>query len=365
MSRISDVIVVGGGVIGCASAWFLAREGLSVTLLERGQLAERASGANAGMLLPFGETNLGGPFLAWGLRSLALFAELCAELRERSGIDPEFEASGALHVAFDAEAALRLRAKAERFAEHGLRWLDGDDLRSQESSLARELVGGVWSPLEAHVRPPLLTRALAAAAADLGAHIERGVTVTAIRSVGRRVVGVETTDGSFDADHVVASAGAWTPALLSRPLPIEPLRGQLAILDLDEPMLRTIVVGAPAYLVPKRDGSLVIGATEERVGFDNRVTSEGMRGLLAGAEALAPRLGQAAFRRGWAGLRPATPDGLPLLGPSPDLDGLVIAAGHTRNGVLLGPITGQLVRDLILGKDLSDEARAFSLDRFA
>ena len=144
---MSDGIGVGGGVIGCASAWFLAREGLSVTLLERGNLAERASGADAGMLLPFGETNLGGPFLAWALRSLALFPELCAELRQRSGIDPELDASGALHVAFDAEAALRLRAKAERFAEPGLRFLARDALLSQQSSLARALVGCPSPPL--------------------------------------------------------------------------------------------------------------------------------------------------------------------------------------------------------------------------
>jgi glycine oxidase len=364
VSRTSDVVVVGGGVIGCASAWALAREGFSVTLLERDDLAERASGANAGMLLPFGETEREGPFLRWALRGLALFPELCEELRERTGIDPELETSGALHVATDEAAARSLAERAERFAGYGLEWIEAERVRSEEAALSPDLFGAVWSPDEAHVRPPLLTRALAAAAAGLGARIERGVRVTGLGGAGGRVGSVETTGGAFACARVLLCAGAWTPELAPRPLPIVPVRGQLVILDPDAPPLRAIVMGWPTYLVPKRDGSVVVGATEERVGFDERVTAEGVRGLLASAESIAPCLGQAAVRGSWAGLRPATPDGLPLVGALPEHEGAWVAAGHTRNGVLLGPITAHLVRDLLLGKPLPPDVHALSPDRF-
>lgn len=365
MSGRADVVVVGGGVAGCASAWYLAREGVSVTLVERDDVAAQASGAAAGMLRPFGEAEQGGPFLAWAERSLALFPELCAELRERSGVDPEFEPSGALYLAGGDDEARVLRAKAARLAGREIEWLDDRAARDLESGLAPGLAGALFAPREAHVRSALLTQAYAAAAGELGARIECGVACQALRREAGRLVGIDTSDGPRAAGAVLLCAGVWTPATAPRPLPIEPVRGQILSLDNARPPLRHIVVGADAYLVPRRDGRVVVGASEERVGFDRRVTADGVRRLLAAAPRLVPALADCAFRDAWAGLRPATPDGLPLVGPVPGVDGLLVAAGHHRNGVLLSPVTGRLVADLVLGKTPPPDADAFRVDRFA
>lgn len=365
MSGRPDALVVGGGVIGTACAWFLAREGLSVTLLERDDLASRASGAAAGMLLPFGEAEAEGPFLHWATRSLALFPELCSELHERSGIDPELERCGALHVAASEDTERALRAKAELFAAHGLEWLTAAELRALEPHVEPELRGAVFSPAESHVRSALLTRAFAAAAAELGARVERGVAATGLECEGSRVTGVGTEAGARSAGCVVLCAGAWSGPLAPFALPVEPVKGQILSLDAPTPAFRHVLVSPEVYLVPKRDGSVVAGATVEHTGFDCRVTAGGMAGLLQAATGLAPCLRDVGFRDGWAGLRPATPDGLPVIGRAPGLAGLIVAAGHFRNGVLLAPVTGRLVAELVQGKAPPERALAFAPDRFS
>jgi len=364
MTRQPDVLVVGGGVIGCSVAWQLAGEGLAVTLLERDELAGQASGAAAGMLLPWGESERESAFLLWAERSLARFPELCAELREASGIDPELELSGALHVADSEAAAGRVRAKARRFADRGLEWLGPEALRELVPQLAPAFVGAAWSPREGHVRSPRLTRAYAGAAAARGARLERGVSVSGLLRSGERVSGVTTAAGPRAAGRVVWCAGAWAAEALPFRLPIQPVRGQILALENTAPPLRRIVVAGGRYLVPKRDGQLVVGATEERVGFDCRVTASGVAWLLDAAIGFAPGLAESSLRGAWAGLRPASPDGLPAIGPVPGLEGLLVACGHHRNGVLLSPITGRLVADAILGKGLPEEAAAFGPERF-
>jgi glycine oxidase len=364
-----DVVVVGGGVVGAAAAWSLAREGVSVALLEREGLASQASGAAAGMLLPLAEAEGPGPLRRFGLRGLERLATLCDELRDRTGIDPEYVASGALQVATSPDRARALEARAHELAEHGCAWLDADAARAREPRLSPDVLGALWSPREAHVRSPLLVRAYAAAAAQLGARIEVGVAVRGLCREGARVVGVRSDAGEWSAPHVVlstgaraADAGAWLGP--GRALAIEPVRGQILALDVPPPRLDAIVLGDGVYLVHKRDGSLVVGATEERVGYDCRVTVAGVESLLAAATKLAPALADAGFRNAWAGLRPATPDGLPMIGPVPGVEGLIIAAGHHRNGVLLSAVTAELVAGVVLGKGMPAGAAAFAPERF-
>ena len=215
--RTSDALVVGGGVVGCAVAYFLARERVAVTLIERDEIALHASGAAAGMLRPMGENRPSEAFFRWGMRSLAMFPELVAELCERSGVDAEFVASGALDIAVSEESAGVLREKARRLAEHGVEWLDAADARAAEPQLTEELVGALWSPREAHVRSPLLARAFAAAAVQLGARIETGVLATGLRLSGTRVTGLETSAGTRSAPHVILCMGAWSPACRCSP----------------------------------------------------------------------------------------------------------------------------------------------------
>ncbi len=375
--RAPDVIVVGGGVVGASVVFHLAREGMSVALLEREGLAAGASGAAAGMLAPIGEAPAPGPLLRLGLQALRGFEALCAELRERSGIDPQYVPSGALRIALSDDEAQAFRARAQAVAEDPelgveLEWLDPAAARALEPALSFATRGAIWSPREGHVLSPLLTRAYAAGAAAMGARIETGVPVEGLVCEGDAVEGVRTSTGPRPAGAVVLCAGPWTPACIgwlpaARPdlLPVVPVRGQIVALEARRPGPGIIVSGSRAHLVPKRDGTLIVGATEEHVGFDCRVTAGGVRTLLDAAPSLVPELAGASFRGASAGLRPGSPDGLPALGAWPGARGLFVAAGHHRNGVLLSALTGRFVADLVRGKALPDEARALALERFA
>ncbi|MGH0036694.1 MAG: glycine oxidase ThiO [Myxococcota bacterium] len=370
----ADVLVVGGGAVGCATAYFLSREGVRVRLLESDGLAGQASGAAAGMLAPLAEADHaggeGGPLFQWGCRSLALYPDLCRLLLDLSGIDAEYEASGLLRLARSEEEARRIRGLAGHHPELGLEWLDARALRTLEPALAPDWQGGLWSPREAHVRSPLLTRAYAAAARQLGAEVVEGERVEGLVIEGDRVVGARTSGGHQDAGQVVVCTGARLGALGEwlgggfTP-PVEPVRGQIVALESPPQPLRSILWDADVYLVPKRDASVVVGATEERVGFDCRVTASGVASLLAGAPRVVPALGRATFRGGWAGLRPGSPDGVPAIGAVPGFRGLWVAGGHHRNGVLLSAVTGQLLRDGLLGKSPDPDARLFDPARWA
>ena len=362
-----DVHVVGGGVIGCSVAYYLARAGASVTLFERDDIAGHASGAAAGMLAPISESSGEGAFFDLGARSLGMFPDLVRELRELSLVDPQYVPSGLLRVAHSPQDAEHLRRQAERLPRYGLRWLSPEQAREQEPHLPSHLHGALWSPEEGHVYSPLLTRAYAQAAVHLGARVERGMPVLGLLRTGTRVEGVRTAAGDRSSGQVVLCAGPWTRFCadwLRVPLPIEPVLGQILALGPPVPPLRSILWGEGAYLVPKLNGQIIVGATEERAGFDCRTTAAGLGGLLQAAQRLAPSLSEAAFSHAWAGLRPDTPDHLPLIGPLPHLDGVTIAAGHFRNGVLLSPVTGQLVSDWVLERRLPDMLRSFLPERF-
>jgi glycine oxidase len=363
VSRAPDALVVGGGVIGAAVAWSLARAGLAVRLVERGEIAGEASGAAAGMLAPIGEGAEAGPALSARLASFALFPELVEALREGSGLDPEYVASGCLRVAEHEDEARVLRAQAEQHAGFGLVWLPAAEVARAAPGVAPAVRahGALFSPRDAHVRSPLLARAFAAAAERLGARVETGIAVHGLLRDGERVCGVLSSAGTLASGLVVLCPGSFAAECAAwigpgARLPIEPVRGQIVALELPPAMPRPIVWGHDAYLVPKLDGSLVVGATSERVGFDRRVTADGVATLLRAARALVPDVGGARFLGAWAGLRPDTPDHLPLVGAWPGTPGLVVAAGHYRNGVLLAPLTGRIVADGVLGKGWAEPA---------
>ena len=366
-ARTFDLIIVGGGVIGVSIAERLALEGLSVALIEADAIGAGASGAAAGMLAPLGEAQGGGPLLDLGLQSLALFDPLCARLKEEAGIDPEFERSGLLEVALDQAEWARLKAKRAFFGAAqstwalppGLELLDGQAVREAERALTPAVLGGLFSPQEAHLRPPLFVRALAQSAMDKGVVIETGVRAERLLRDGRRVIGVQSSAGRIEAEQVVLAAGPWSARLLEASglaadghsaLPVEPIRGQIIQLDPPLPGCRSLCWAPGIYTVPKRDGSWVVGATEEAVGFDRRVTAEGIASLIERVCAVFPGLGEASFGRAWAGLRPVSQDGLPWVGPWSGCEGLFVAAGHGRNGVLLSPVTAQLIAEATLGK---------------
>jgi glycine oxidase len=368
----ADVAVIGGGVVGCAVGYALAREGLSVVLVERDRIAAHASRAAAGMLAPITESLL--QPLAYaepigfdsGIRSLELFPPLVEEIRELSGIDPQLAPSGLLRAAH-AEEADGLREGATRLAELGCEWLEAEEAHKREPRLAAEIAGAVWSPREAHVDSFLLTRALAAAAARRGASFELGTQALGLLTDGDRAVGVRTGSGRIAAAEVVLCTGAWTRLAgewAGAALPVEPIRGQMLSLEAPQPPLDSIVWGRRAYVVPRRTGNVLVGATVEEAGFEVRTTASGVASLLLGCFELLPDLTACSFRDAWAGLRPATPDRLPLIGPVPGREGLAVAAGHYRNGVLLAPLTARLVADWIVRRERSEALRLFDPARF-
>jgi glycine oxidase len=359
--RAADALVVGGGVIGAAVAWRLARAGAAVTLFERDDVAAHATRAAAGMLAPISESLGDGPIFTLGLASLARLEAELDELRALSGIDPAFVRSGALRVARASEAA-PLRARARALEPFGCEWLDADELAKREPGLAPDFTGALHSAREAHVDGWRLALAYLGAAERRGAKVLRGVEVTGLARAGARVVGVHSSAGDFAAQDVVLCTGAWSARArdwLGTPVPVVPVKGQMLALEPSALCHGPILWSADAYLVPRPDGELRVGATVEHAGFDARPTAAGIAALLAGACALVPALRDAALARVWAGLRPGTPDELPLVGPVANAPGAWLAAGHYRNGILLASLTGAA-----LASELLDGARLPGLEAF-
>jgi glycine oxidase len=333
---VTRIVIVGGGVIGCAVAERLSRERRhDVVLLERDAVAAHASGAAAGLLAPYSE----GLTADLAARSYAMFPEL-AERVQRSGIAVEYREQATLIPALAAEEERRLRGG-------GGRWLGPREARDTEPGLAEDVLGAAVVR-EAQVTPVRLVRGLALTAAAQGSEIREGVPVVALRAAGGSVQGVETGGGHVPADVVVIAAGPWSPALaapLGVDLDVRPNRGQLVMLRPRGQGLRNMLVWRGSYLVPKPDGTVVAGSTEEDAGFDDRPTAAGVAGLLEFACRTVPALQDAAVERVWAALRPATPDGEPVIGPVPGLPNLLVATGHNRNGILLAPATAELVAE--------------------
>jgi len=364
-----DVIIVGGGVIGCAIAYNLAQAGARVTILERGEVGGEASGASAGILAPLELSLERGPLLDLCLASLELHPSLADTLRDETGIDVEYLRSGILRVALTDEDADDLRALVERqVVGEVMEWVDAEALRRLEPRLAAAR-GGVYSPQYHQVNAHRLTQALAQGAIARGAALRQGVAVTGFVTSGSRVTGVRTGEGRMVAGHVVIAAGSWTGALgrrLGVSLPVKPMRGQmLAFPDSSSP-LRHILLGEDGgYLAPKANGFLFVGATVEDVGFRKNTTAKGLAGLRRMAATLVPSLVYAEVASDWAGLRPGSPDGLPIFGPVPGWEGLSVASGHFRKGILLAPITGRLMAQWLTQGRTDIPLEPFSPARFA
>lgn len=351
MSSSYDVIVVGGGPVGTACARELARAGRRVLVLDRGPGEGAAWSASAGMLAPQVEAQRDDPLFELGLAGRALYQELAPALREATGIEIGFWQEGVVRVAHGEADAADLRSKVAWQRQHGhlCDWLDAGEV-SERWPWLRPTFGALWAAREGALDPAALVRALRADAERHGATIETD-TVVALERSGDRLTGVRGKARSYSADQVVLAAGAWTGRIeaLPRPVSVEPLRGQALALDWPTQVPRAIVYGKDCYVVP-RGREAIVGATREFAGFRAETTPEGVASLVEGARGLS-----AAFplepRRAWAGLRPVTADGLPILGREPRLRGLWYATGHGRHGILLAAITGVIIRQLVNGED--------------
>lgn len=351
--RVADVLVVGGGVIGCSIAHFLAKAGARVTLVERRRIAEEASWASAGMIAPPKRAEPPSAHARLEKRSFDAYPALVEELREFTGLGVEYARCGELVVALDGGAGAQLRGILPWQRELGLaaEWLDGDEARRREPALRADLAGAAWFPEAGNLRAHRLTAALARSAQLRGAMIREASPVLGLLTEGDRVEGVRIAGGELRADATVLATGAWTAQLgelAGVALPTMPLHGQMLALAGAEPPLRHVISGGGGYLIPRADGTVAVGATVDERGFDAAVTPAGLRWLAD----LVGRLTQgwlgARVASTWAGLRPGSADGLPLLGPAPGRRGLWVAAGHTFYGVLWAPITGELLAGSIV-----------------
>ena len=360
-----DAVIVGGGAIGLCCAWRLAQRGARAIVLDRAEPPAGATRVAAGMLAPIGELAFGEPeLLRMTVAAAELYPRFVAELEAASELGTGYAQHGALHIALDRDEAAELRRvhDLQRSLGLGAEWLPPRRCRELEPGLTPSFNGGVHAPEEAAIDPRRMTAALLKVLAAEGVEVRSGAEVSAALLDGGRIEGVRTGGGEeLRANTVVLAAGAWSGAAAwlpetARP-PVRPVKGQ--ILELrsrspgGEPPCERILASERIYLVPRPDGRLIVGATTEERGFDMTVTAAGVHELLREAYRLLPDVAEMELVEAMAGLRPGTPDNLPLIGRG-SLDGLVLACGHYRNGILLGPLTGEAVAELLDKGQLPD-----------
>ncbi|HMC82895.1 MAG TPA: glycine oxidase ThiO [Candidatus Polarisedimenticolia bacterium] len=358
----SRVLVVGGGIIGCSVARELAGRGCRVTLLERDRVACEATSAAAGILSPQIEAEGPSPFLDLGLESLRLYPQFARELMEETGIDPQLDSRGILQVNLtrEDEVSSGELLRWQKLAGLPVEELSAEEVTTLEPGLSATLLGGLYFPRGAQVDPVPLSRALALAARRRGAEIREGAAVLNFAKRDGRVVGVEMEGGEFlEAEQVVLAAGAWSSALLPGvEARVFPVRGQIVVLDSRRPPRGHPIYTPRGYLVHRRDGRVLVGSTNERVGFRKAVTPRSLIRLVAIALALDPALEDSTLATAWSGLRPGTEDGKPLLGEV--RPGLLAATGHYRGGILLAPVTAALIAEMVLSGTTSSDLAPFS-----
>lgn len=374
MDASNPVVIVGAGVMGLGVAWKLASAGQKVLVLEKNTPGAGASRAAAGMLAPMAELQYDEePLLKFSLESQQRWPSFVQELEADAARSVEYETSGTLLVAWDRDEAEDLKRHYEYQKEMGLnvQWLSGRGLRRMEPMLSPRIVGGVHCADDVQVSNRRYVQALEAAARAKGAEIRSGVEVESLVYEDNEVRGVRTTTGeTISAKTTVIAAGAWSHSLGIKsvvPLHIRPVKGQMMALQMDpkHPLLQHVIRRRleGVYLVPKQDGTLVIGGTSEEMGFDDRITAYGLRHLLEHAFEMVPGIDELAVKETWVGFRPASSDSGPLLGWS-SVPGLAMITGHFRHGIQLSPLSIDVVSAAILVDALPEVARPFVPARF-
>jgi glycine oxidase len=357
----ADVVIVGGGVVGLALARVLALRGLQITLVERGATGAEASWAAGGMLAPQAEADAADPFFALACASRDAYPAFAANLFNETGIDIELDRTGTLYLAFAETEAAEIKRRYDWQTGTGLavEFLTGDEARALEPVLSARVCAALRFPLDGQVENRRLLAALRRAADVHGVRVLEHTEVAAVRVAGERVCGVETTHGFIGAEAVVVACGAWSSLLPIEFAPrrteqetfmphVEPVRGQMLCFAAWPAIVRHVVYGPRAYLVPRRDGRLLAGSTSEHAGFEKAVTAAGLHAITTHALEIAPAVGALPLVDSWAGLRPHGVNDWPIVGASPEVPNLYFATGHYRNGILLAPRTADLLAELII-----------------
>ena len=366
------VAIIGGGVIGLAVARALALRGVrDVLLLERDGLGAEASSAAAGMLAPQAEAKRAHEFFYLTCESRDMYPAFAAALLEETGIDIELETTGTLYLAFTQHDAEELDKRYEWQKQGGLpvESLSGEAARKLEPAICEDVRAALKFPLDTQVENRRLLSALASANERLGVRMETGTAVVSLKIARGRVAGVETSRGFVAAERVVIAGGAWSSLLgasdIALPnLRIKPVRGQMLCFEAKPQIARHVIYSPRGYIVPRRDGRLLAGSTTEHAGFEKHVTAAGVQSILSAALEISPRIASLPMTDSWAGLRPRAADTLPVLGPCAEIEGVFYATGHYRNGILLAPITGEVIARAIVDKIFPATLKIFSPDRF-
>jgi glycine oxidase len=367
MSVSYGCVVVGGGIVGAAVARVLAARGIRILLLDRAMPGSEASGAAAGMLAPQIEVLADDPILPLAIAARQRYADLVPELDRRTGVNVGYAGGGSVQVALGLEDVAPLQAQVGAQAALGLRaeWLDPAALRRRHPGVGPAALGALFAPDDARVNNVTLTAALLADAVRHGAEVADHEEATEIVIGAARVTAVATTRRRYATNAVVVAAGAWSPSLrgLPRVLPIEPVRGQMAVVTWPAGEPTGVLFGRHVYIVPRGEDAL-LGSTMEHAAFAKDTTPGGLGEIFSGTAALLPAIAAQRIHRSWAGLRPVTPDGRPLIGPDPDVAGLWYATGHGRKGILLGPLTGEIIGDLVVDGSTSWDITPCAVTRF-
>jgi glycine oxidase len=365
----AEVVVIGGGVIGLAIARALALRGATdVCLIERSRLGQEASFAAGGMLAPQAEANARDDFFTIATRSRDMYANFAASLREETGTDVELDTAGTLYLAPTYHDLVEIEKRHEWQTAAGLvvEKLTPAEARELEPCISNTVVGALRFPLDVQVENRRLLSALANSVTKLGVTVVTETSVESIKVVRDRISGVQTSRGFTSCRTVVVAAGAWSGLipLGKSAIPMEPIRGQMISFDARPQLCRHVIYSPRGYIVPRQDGRLLAGSTSEHAGFAKQVTAGGIGAILANAQEICPAIADLPIADTWAGLRPHAPDSLPVLGPYDEIDGLFYATGHYRNGILLAPVTGELIAEAVIDGILSPLLGPFSPSRF-
>jgi glycine oxidase len=366
--RISDVVIAGGGVIGLSLAYELASRKLRVSLLERGQIGQESSWAGAGILAPQAEMEEAGPLAQLLLASRKIYPDFVRDVSSRSGTPVNFSVPGLIYIALTSQQQEQLQHRKEHQTTLGLtvQELSREEVLKLEDGLSPETLSALYFPNEGYVNNRELVEALRIACLRLGVELVCGCHVVSVGVEGAKALGFHSNLGFWPGAQVVLAAGSWSGQIvtgLPYTLPVRPARGQIVVIKSSFPPLKHVVYSPDCYLVPRSDGRVLLGSTVEWVGYDNRVTLEGIQGITAAAIAVSPAIRTSTFLTCWAGLRPFCEGGLPILG-STEIEGLYVATGHFRNGLLLAPITAKLMAELIVTRETPKLLESFTPLRF-
>jgi glycine oxidase len=367
-----DVVIVGGGVIGLTIARALRRCGVrGVALIERASFGAEASWAAGGILAPQVEADHADDFFRLACASRDLYPDFAASLKEETGVDVELDMTGTLYLGFTPEHEHEFRRRHKWQRREGLRveWLTGDETRRCEPGISEKVNCALRFPDDFQLENRKLVAALVSANRKLGVRLIEACEVSSFRVERGKIRAVETSLGRLNSAAVVLAAGAWTSLIEvdGATLPqiqVEPVRGQMLCFKTQAPIARHVIYGPRGYLVPRRDGRLLAGSTAEHVGFDKAVTDDGLNSIKSMAREIIPKLEHTPLIDSWAGFRPRAIDGQPVLGATSEIGGLVYATGHYRNGILLAPITGELIAELVASGMMPQRLAPFSPDRF-